>query len=69
MFLKWVKLWRMLREDVKDIKDIDKVKEQLLNELEKMRQEMAELEASETERKAGGKEKTKGRVIGQGRYS
>ncbi|HUU65339.1 MAG TPA: hypothetical protein VMW37_04455 [Dehalococcoidales bacterium] len=36
------------------MKDIDKVKEQLLNELEKMRQEMAELEASETERKAGG---------------
>ena len=52
---------------MKDIKDIDKVKEQLLNELEKMRQEMAELEASETERKAGGKEKTKGRVIGQGK--
>lgn len=48
------------------MKDIDKVKERLLNELEKMCQEMAELEASETERKAGGKEKTKGRVIGQG---
>lgn len=49
------------------MKDIDKVKEQLLNELEKMRQEMAELEALETEQKAGGKEKTKSRVIGQER--
>jgi hypothetical protein len=47
------------------MKDMDKVKEQLLSELEKMRQEIAELEALETEQKAGEKEKAKGRVIGQ----
>ena len=49
------------------MKDIDKVKEQLLSELEKMRQEMAELEALEIGQKAGGKGKTKSRVIGQER--
>jgi hypothetical protein len=47
------------------MKDMDKVKEQLLSELEKMRQEIAELEALETGQKAGEKEKAKGRVIGQ----
>lgn len=50
---------------MKEIKDIDKVKEQLLNELEKMRQEMAELEAAETEQKRAEEKKQKGRVIGQ----
>ena len=49
------------------MKDIDKIKERLLNELEKMRQEMAELEASETERKRAEEKKTKGKVIGQGK--
>jgi len=37
------------------MKDQDKTKEQLINELAEMRQRMAELEASESERKRTGR--------------